>query len=95
MKSRRRLDFHDQAEQGTEALAHPWPADLSPVDWQRGLRRRYGREQAFVLENLGAETLARLTHCSNACCNSIAVQVIVAKFAAIRCCRKSCAVTGG
>jgi len=28
------------------------PADLSPVDWQRGLRRQFGREQAFGLENL-------------------------------------------
>jgi superfamily II DNA or RNA helicase len=31
------------------------PADLSPVDWQRGLRRQFGREQAFELENLGRE----------------------------------------
>jgi superfamily II DNA or RNA helicase len=31
------------------------PADLSPVDWQRGLRRQFGREQAFGLENLGTE----------------------------------------
>src|SRR5437764_6561800 len=31
------------------------PADLSPVDWQRGLRRQFGREQAFGLENLGGE----------------------------------------
>ena len=31
------------------------PADLSPVDWQRGLRRQFGREQAFELENLGSE----------------------------------------
>ena len=23
------------------------PADLSPVDWQRGLRRQFGREQAL------------------------------------------------
>lgn len=29
--------------------------DLSPVDWQRGLRRQFGREQAFGLENLGSE----------------------------------------
>src|SRR5436309_12653887 len=33
---------------------HP-PADLSPVDWQRGLRRQFGREQAFGLENLGSD----------------------------------------
>src|SRR5882757_5170270 len=31
------------------------PADLSPGDWQRGLRRQFGREQAFGLENLGTE----------------------------------------
>ena len=31
------------------------PADLPPVDWQRGLRRQFGREQAFGLENLGSE----------------------------------------
>jgi superfamily II DNA or RNA helicase len=31
------------------------PADLSPVDWQRGLRRQFGREQAFGLENLSGE----------------------------------------
>src|SRR5207237_678171 len=31
------------------------PADLSPVDWQRGLRRQFGREQDFGLENLTDE----------------------------------------
>jgi superfamily II DNA or RNA helicase len=31
------------------------PIDLSPVDWQRGLRRQFGREQSFLLENLGTE----------------------------------------
>ncbi|MDR3435754.1 DEAD/DEAH box helicase [Telmatospirillum sp.] len=31
------------------------PADLSPMDWQRALRRQFGREQAFGLENLGSE----------------------------------------
>jgi hypothetical protein len=31
------------------------PVDLSPLDWQRGLRRQFGREQAFGLENLGSE----------------------------------------
>ncbi|MCK1741903.1 DEAD/DEAH box helicase [Bradyrhizobium sp. 139] len=29
------------------------PVDLSPVEWQRELRRQFGREQAFLLENLG------------------------------------------
>ena len=31
---------------------HP-PPRLSPVDWQRGLRRQFGREQLFGLQNLG------------------------------------------
>jgi superfamily II DNA or RNA helicase len=31
------------------------PTDLSPVEWQRGLRRQFGREQAFGLENLTGE----------------------------------------
>jgi superfamily II DNA or RNA helicase len=29
------------------------PVDLAPADWQRTLRRQFGREQAFVLENRG------------------------------------------
>lgn len=31
------------------------PADLAPVDWQRALRRQFGREQDFGLKNIGAE----------------------------------------
>lgn len=31
------------------------PAGLSVVDWQRALRRQFGREQAFGLENLGSD----------------------------------------
>ncbi len=31
------------------------PDGLSTVDWQRGLRRQFGREQSFDLENLGNE----------------------------------------
>jgi superfamily II DNA or RNA helicase len=31
------------------------PIGLSVVDWQRGLRRQFGREQAFKLENLSDE----------------------------------------
>ena len=31
------------------------PADVSPLDWQRILRRQFGREQSFGLENLGSE----------------------------------------
>jgi len=33
--------------------AHP-PADLASADWQRALRRQFGRDQAFVLESRGA-----------------------------------------
>ena len=29
------------------------PAGVSPVEWQRGLRRQFGREQVFGLENIG------------------------------------------
>ncbi len=32
------------------------PPDLAPVDWQRALRRQFGREQLFDLKNLGTET---------------------------------------
>jgi hypothetical protein len=32
------------------------PADLSPVEWQRGLRRQFGREQHFGIENLTSES---------------------------------------
>ena len=31
------------------------PADLTPEAWQRQLRRQFGREQKFKLENLGHE----------------------------------------
>src|SRR5574338_645295 len=31
------------------------PAGLSTVDWQRALRRQFGQEQAFGVENLGDE----------------------------------------
>lgn len=31
------------------------PADMTPVEWQRALRRQFGREQAFLLDNLGSE----------------------------------------
>ena len=45
------------------------PADLSPVEWQRGLRRQFGREQAFGLENLSTPAAAagdRATTCRRA-----------------------------
>ncbi|MEH2484717.1 DEAD/DEAH box helicase [Bradyrhizobium sp. AZCC 2230] len=31
------------------------PTDLPPVEWQRGLRRQFGREQSFSIENLGVD----------------------------------------
>src|SRR5690348_17277777 len=31
------------------------PGNLSPMEWQRGLRRQFGREQVFGLENLTSE----------------------------------------
>ena len=33
------------------------PDGLSPIDWQRALRRQFGREQSFDLENIGAEPI--------------------------------------
>ncbi|GHU03507.1 helicase [Betaproteobacteria bacterium] len=31
------------------------PEEVSPIEWQRVLRRQFGREQAFGLDNIGAE----------------------------------------
>lgn len=31
------------------------PADLTQTEWQRGLRRQFGREQSFGLKNIGEE----------------------------------------
>ena len=33
------------------------PSGVSPLEWQRALRRQFGREQVFGLENIGSETL--------------------------------------
>src|SRR5260370_15743128 len=46
------------------------PADLSPLDWQRGLRRQFGREQVFGLENLGGEPFFSEFKVSNPASNS-------------------------
>lgn len=46
------------------------PAGLSPLDWQRGLRRQFGREQAFGLENLTSEPFFSEFRVSNPVSNS-------------------------
>lgn len=33
------------------------PETLSSIEWQRALRRQFGREQNFTFKNLGAERL--------------------------------------
>jgi superfamily II DNA or RNA helicase len=56
MKSRRRrLDSTTTPNREPKLSRSHAPADVSPVDWQRGLRRQFGREQAFGLENLTSE----------------------------------------
>src|SRR5580692_5710973 len=56
MKSRRRnLNSPAKPDKEPKLSRTHAPADLSPVDWQRGLRRQFGREQAFELENLSSE----------------------------------------
>ena len=47
------------------------PAGVSPVDWQRGLRRQFGREQVFGLENLGSEAFFSEFRVSNPVSKSI------------------------
>src|SRR3954467_7946397 len=56
MKSERRISQSaaKSAKEPKLSRAHA-PVNLSPVDWQRGLRRQFGREQPFGLENLGSE----------------------------------------
>ena len=56
MKSKRRtLNSATKAKKEPELSRVHAPADLSPVDWQHGLRRQFGREQVFGLENLSGE----------------------------------------
>ena len=43
---------------------HP-PRDLAPADWQRALRRQFGREQSYVLTNTGAEPFFSEFHVGN------------------------------
>ena len=51
---RRSLNPANQKKEPKLSRTHA-PADLSPMEWQRGLRRQFGREQAFGLENLTSE----------------------------------------
>ena len=51
---RRSLDLANQKKEPKLSRTHA-PADLSPMEWQRGLRRQFGREQVFGLENLTSE----------------------------------------
>ncbi|MGO4569725.1 DEAD/DEAH box helicase [Rhizobium sp. 2YAF20] len=56
MKSKRRnLNSATKPNKEPKLSRTHTPADLSPVDWQRGLRRQFGREQVFGLENLTSE----------------------------------------
>lgn len=56
MKSKRRNPNSATKANKEPKLSRTYaPADLSPLAWQRGLRRQFGREQAFGLENLGSE----------------------------------------
>jgi ERCC4-related helicase len=56
MKSKRRnLNSATKPNKEPKLSRTHAPADLSPLDWQRALRRQFGREQVFGLENLGSE----------------------------------------
>src|SRR5271155_5095555 len=56
MKSKRRsLNTATKPNKEPKLFRTHAPADLSPADWQRGLRRQFGREQDFGLENLTGE----------------------------------------
>ena len=56
MQAKRRATSSTTVAKKEPKLSHTHaPADLSPVEWQRDLRRQFGREQAFGLENLTGE----------------------------------------
>ena len=45
-----------RVNRGVPRLSHLHrPKHLEPADWQRALRRQFGREQDFVLQNIGDE----------------------------------------
>jgi superfamily II DNA or RNA helicase len=53
--NRRGLDSTTEQNKGPKLSRTHAPAGLAPEEWQRGLRRQFGREQEFGLENLGGE----------------------------------------
>jgi superfamily II DNA or RNA helicase len=56
MKSKRRRQNSAASANKEPKLSRTHaPAGLSPMEWQRGLRRQFGREQPFGLENLTSE----------------------------------------
>ena len=58
METRRQnLKPKSMAEKETKFSRSLAPAGVSALDWQRGLRRQFGREQVFGLENLGGEPI--------------------------------------
>src|SRR6202140_2498430 len=55
METARKLKSPAQPNKEPKLARTHAPSDLSLLDWQRGLRPQFGREQAFGLENLGSE----------------------------------------
>ena len=55
MKKITRIPESDKSSKEPKLSRTLPPADLSPVEWQRRLRRQFGREQNFELENIGTE----------------------------------------
>jgi superfamily II DNA or RNA helicase len=53
--ARRKLSFPAKPNKEPKLARTHAPPELSLLDWQRGLRRQFGREQAFGLENLGTD----------------------------------------
>ena len=54
-QSRRKISKPLKASKAPKLSRTHAPAHLSPADWQRELRRQFGREQVFGLENQGTE----------------------------------------
>ena len=61
---KRKADAASPTRQPKLSRTHA-PPELAPVDWQRALRRQFGREQVFGLKNLGAEPFFSDFHVSN------------------------------